>query len=318
MDILLLVLGIVFLIKGSDWFVEGASDIAKVFKIPSLIIGMTIVAFGTSAPEAAVSISASIQRSSSIALGNVIGSNIFNLLAVVGVSACIAKLNVENEVTKRDFPFNILATIAIIVCCMDIFTDASDAIIISRTDGMLLLCLFIVFMFYTVSGALAQRKNMESETPKRKILLSLIMLVTGIAGVVAGGKFTVDGASGIAKALGVPENLIALTIVAVGTSLPELVTSVTALKKGESDIAIGNVIGSNIFNLLFIVGLSASIRPLSTDMSSLVDSLILLAVNIVVYALVLKNKSFARASGIFMTSLYVVFAVFVVLRGTVL
>jgi len=315
MDILMLVLGLALLIKGSDWFVDGASDIAKMFKIPSLVIGLTIVAFGTSAPEAAVSISASLKGSADIALGNVIGSNIFNLLAVVGVSACIKKLSVEKEVISRDYPFNILATIAAIICCLDIFADKASVITVSRTDGMLLLCLFAVFMFYTISGALSQRKNMEKEDPSHSFPISLVMLIGGIICVVLGGKFTVDGASNIAKSLGVSENMIALTIVAIGTSLPELVTSVTALRKGESDIAIGNVIGSNIFNLLFIVGLSAAISPLSADSTAFTDSLILLAINMIVYGFALKNKSFAKASGGFMVALYVLFAVYVVLRG---
>ncbi len=307
--------GLVMLIKGSDWFVVGASDIAKALKIPSLVIGLTIVAFGTSAPEAAVSISASLTGSGGVALGNVIGSNIFNLLMVVGVSSCIRKLYVEKEVIVRDYPFNILVTLVLVFLGLDVFLGSGSFNEISKVDGLVLLSFFVVFMYYTVVGALKDRENMVQEIPERKMLMSIVLLVVGIVCVVAGGKFTVDGACGIARFFSVSENMIALTIIAIGTSLPELVTSVTALKKGESDIAIGNVIGSNLFNILFIIGISAFIRPISVGADSMTDALILTAVNLVVYSLMLKNKSTSRLAGGFMILMYAAFAVFVVIRG---
>jgi len=314
-NLLMLIGGIVLLIKGSDWFVDGASDIAKALRIPSLVIGLTIVAFGTSAPEAAVSISASLTGVGEVAIGNVVGSNIFNLLMVVGISSCIRKIYVEKSVIVRDYPFNILITVVMLVMGLDVVLDNGAANVLSRIDGIVLLCFFAVFMYYTVAGALNDRQDMTEEAPERKMLLSITFLIVGIICVVAGGKLTVDGASGIARFFNVSENMIALTIIAIGTSLPELVTSVTALRKGEADIAIGNVIGSNLFNILFIAGMSALIRPVAVRGDSVADALILSVVNLIVYALMLKNKATGRACGAFMILMYVLFAVFVVMRG---
>jgi len=314
-NLLMLIGGIVLLIKGSDWFVDGASDIAKALRIPSLVIGLTIVAFGTSAPEAAVSISASLTGVGEVAIGNVVGSNIFNLLMVVGISSCIRKIYVEKSVIVRDYPFNILITVVMLVMGLDVVLDNGAANVLSRIDGIVLLCFFAVFMYYTVAGALNDRQDMTEEAPERKMLLSITFLIVGIICVVAGGKLTVDGASGIARFVNVSENMIALTIIAIGTSLPELVTSVTALRKGEADIAIGNVIGSNLFNILFIAGMSALIRPVAVRGDSVADALILSVVNLIVYALMLKNKATGRACGAFMILMYVLFAVFVVMRG---
>jgi len=294
-NLLMLIGGIVLLIKGSDWFVDGASDIAKALRIPSLVIGLTIVAFGTSAPEAAVSISASLTGVGEVAIGNVVGSNIFNLLMVVGISSCIRKIYVEKSVIVRDYPFNILITVVMLVMGLDVVLDNGAANVLSRIDGIVLLCFFAVFMYYTVAGALNDRQDMTEEAPERKMLLSITFLIVGIICVVAGGKLTVDGASGIARFFNVSENMIALTIIAIGTSLPELVTSVTALRKGEADIAIGNVIGSNLFNILFIAGMSALIRPVAVRGDSVADALILSVVNLIVYALMLKNKATGRA-----------------------
>ena len=314
-NLLMLIGGIVLLIKGSDWFVDGASDIAKALRIPSLVIGLTIVAFGTSAPEAAVSISASLTGVGEVAIGNVVGSNIFNLLMVVGISSCIRKIYVEKSVIVRDYPFNILITVVMLVMGLDVVLDNGAANVLSRIDGIVLLCFFAVFMYYTVAGALNDRQDMTEEAPERKMLLSITFLIVGIICVVAGGKLTVDGASGIARFFNVSENMIALAIIAIGTSLPELVTSVTALRKGEADIAIGNVIGSNLFNILFIAGMSALIRPVAVRGDSVADALILSVVNLIVYALMLKNKATGRACGAFMILMYVLFAVFVVMRG---
>lgn len=314
MEVLLLIIGLFLLIKGSDFFVDGASDIAKICKIPSLIIGLTIVAFGTSAPEAAVSISASINKNSDIAIGNIVGSNIFNLLMVIGVSALIKKVSVDKNIIKRDYPYNIFATIVLLLCA--IITLSSKTKTISQLEGIVLLILFAIFMTYTIYGALKERKDANDiyEESKHSLLTSIVLSILGIAMVIGGGELTVQSASDIAKTLGVSDKLIALTIVAIGTSLPELVTSVTALKKGENDIAIGNVIGSNIFNILFIIGISATIRPLSVDFSSITDCAILLFVNMAVYLMAFKNKSFSKISGAFMVLMYIAFSLFIILR----
>lgn len=312
---LFLIGGLVLLIKGSDWFVEGSSNVAKAFKIPSLIIGLTIVAFGTSAPEAAVSISAALKGNANVAIGNVIGSNIFNLLMVVGVASCFKRLSVDKDIIKRDYPFNMLVTLVIMFMVFDKLLDGYNTMSISRSDGLVLLCFFAIYMYYLIAGALGQRQNMTFEEPTRSMGTSILFLLVGLGCVIAGGQFTVDGACGIARDLGVSENMIALTIVAAGTSLPELVTSVTAVRKGESDIAVGNVIGSNIFNLLFILGAAAAISPLNAAPTVLTDSLFLVISNAVVYGFILKNKSTAKKSGSLMIVMYIAFAVYVVIRG---
>ncbi len=312
---IMLIGGLVLLIKGSDWFVDGSSNVAKAFKIPSLIIGLTIVAFGTSAPEAAVSISASLKGNANVAIGNVIGSNIFNLLMVVGVCSCVKRLTVDNDIIKRDYPFNMLITFAFLFMVFDKLLDGQRIMTISRSDGLVLLCFFAIYMYYLVSGALRQRQTMTFEEPSRSMGMSILFLLIGLASVIAGGQFTVDGACGIARDLGVSENMIALTIVAVGTSLPELVTSVAALGKGESEIAIGNVVGSNVFNLLFIVGMASTVNPLVADPTVMADSLFLIGANAIVYGFICKNKSTGRYAGMLMTAMYTVFAVYVVLRG---
>ncbi len=315
LNAIFLIVGLTLLVKGSDWFVDGSSNVAKACKIPSLIIGLTIVAFGTSAPEAAVSITASLQNSAGVALGNVIGSNIFNLLMVIGISSCVRRLKVDKDIIRRDYPFNILITFVIVFMVLDMLIDGSNAMLVSRTDGLLLLSFFVIYMYYLIAGAVRERNNMEFEAPSRSLGMSFVFLIIGLACIIAGGQLTVNGACGIARVFGVSENMIALTIVAVGTSLPELVTSVAAVRKGESDIAIGNVVGSNIFNILFILGMSATIKPLTTDMDIFIDSFILLAVTFLVYGFILKNKSTGRKSGSLMIIFYIAYAVYVVLRG---
>ena len=312
---LFLIGGLVLLIKGSDWFVEGSSNVAKAFKIPTLIIGLTIVAFGTSAPEAAVSISAALKGSANVAIGNVVGSNVFNLLMVVGVASCFKRLPVDKDIIKRDYPFNILVTLVLMFMVFDKLIDGQNIMSISRSDGLVLLCFFAIYMYYLIAGALNQRHNMTFEEPSRSMPVSIFFLLVGLGCVIAGGQLTVDGACGIARDLGVSENMIALTIVAVGTSLPELVTSVAAIRKGESDIATGNVIGSNVFNMLFILGSASVINPLVADPTVITDALILTAANLVVYGFILKNKSTGRKSGSLMIVMYVAFAAYVVLRG---
>lgn len=312
---IMLIGGLAFLIKGSDWFVEGSSNVAKAFKIPSLIIGLTIVAFGTSAPEAAVSISASLKGNANVAIGNVMGSNIFNLLMVIGVCSCFKRLTVDNDIIKRDYPFNILVTFAFLFMIFDKFLDNQKVMTISRSDGLVLLCFLTIYMYYLIAGAIKQRQNMTFDKPSRSMGVSILFLLVGLGCVIAGGQFTVEGACGIARDFGVSENMIALTIVAIGTSLPEFVTSIAALNKGEGEIAIGNVIGSNVLNLLFIIGMSATINPLTADPTVMSDSLFLIGSNAIVYAFVCKNKSTGRAAGALMVLMYIVFATYVVIRG---
>lgn len=264
MNYILLLVGFVFLIKGADGFVSGASSIAKKFNIPPLIIGLTIVAFGTSAPEAAVSVTAALKGQNDMAIANVVGSNIFNFLVVIGITSMIKPIKVQKSTIIKEFPFVILASFVFSVISHDTrFQDASQNML-SKADGYILLSLFAIFMYYLIEMAFTSKDNeQQEEIEEIPLNKSIIYSILGIIGIIIGGQLVVDSASNIALAWGMSENLVGLTIVSVGTSLPELVTSIVAARKGESDIAIGNAVGSNIFNLLFVLGLSSAIHSIA-------------------------------------------------------
>lgn len=310
MEYLLLIVGFVLLIKGADFFVEGSSDVARLFKIPSVVIGLTIVAAGTSAPEAAVSITAGLAGSNDIALNNVIGSNVFNLLVVVGVCAAIKVFTADEIIFKRDLPICIGLTALLTIFLF----DGSLGLV----DGIVLLVLFVAYIAMTVVIALKGRdKNQpEEETKKqRKWWLSLIFIAGGLAGVIFGGDLVVDSASKIAVNLGMSEALVGLTIVAVGTSLPELVTSATAARKGDSGMALGNVVGSNIFNILLILGSSSVLSPIGTNANTMFDILFCLGVTIFTFvAIALCKKKVNRPVGIAMILLYIAYMIFAIIR----
>ena len=310
MEYLLLILGFVLLIKGADFFVEGSSDVARLFKIPSVVIGLTIVAAGTSAPEAAVSITAGLAGSNDIALNNVIGSNVFNLLVVVGVCAAIKVFTADEIIFKRDLPICIGLTALLTIFLF----DGSLGLV----DGIVLLVLFVSYIAMTVVIALKGRdKNQpEEETKKqRKWWLSLIFIAGGLAGVIFGGDLVVDSASKIAVNLGMSEALVGLTIVALGTSLPELVTSATAARKGDSGMALGNVVGSNIFNILLILGSSSVLSPIGTNPNTMFDILFCLGVTIFTFvAIALCKKKVNRPVGIAMILLYIAYMIFAIIR----
>ena len=272
----LLIVGFVLLIKGSDFFVDGASNIASILKIPTLIVGLTIVAFGTSAPEAAVSITSSLNGSNALAVSNVIGSNLFNMMQIVGLCALLNELKIGRDVVKIDLPFLVIITIIL------------NAIIligwnISQIEGILLLIIIIGYISFLVYNAKKTKESEIVEKPKMSLLRSIIYIVLGAAAIVIGGDFVVDSASYIAMAFGMSETLVGLTIVAIGTSLPELVTSLTALKKDENQLVIGNVIGSNIFNILFVLGASSAISPIAINPNMLVDILLMLGVTVLFF-----------------------------------
>ena len=316
LQIALLVVGFVLLVKGADFFVDGSSAIARIFNIPSVVIGLTIVAFGTSLPELAVSLTSAIKEVEGIAFGNVVGSNIVNLLLVGGVACAIAPMSVEKSLMHKDFPFSILITLALLVLLSDQFLTGGSRNIISRADGFILLIFFAIFMYSTVSYSLKNpQESDESESnEKPSALKSTIFTILGLAGVIAGGQLVVKSATFIAKAAGMSETLIGLTIVAFGTSLPELVTSVIAARKNENDIAMGNIIGSNIFNILFILGLSTSIKPLVLDSFCITDTLILLAVSALVWIFARPKFRLSRISGIIMLLIYAAYDVYIFFR----
>lgn len=320
LSIVKLVIGFLLLVKGADSFVDGASSIAKKLRIPAFVIGLTIVAFGTSAPELAVSLTAALKGSNDIAIGNVVGSNIFNTLVVLGASAAITPIVVEKGMIKKDYPLSIFAAVLLGVLSLDRILFKAPAMTISRVDGVVLLVAFAFFMYTTVREGLKERAaSMQqseegNEIPQMSIGKGLFLLVLGLAGIVLGGDSTVEGAKEIARAFGWSEALIGLTIVAFGTSLPELVTSVIAARKGESDIAVGNVIGSNIFNIFFILGTSATILPMNVSDTYLYDIAMLVAVMVLTYLPIAKTKKVSRGMGIVMVAVYLAYTVYLIMR----
>lgn len=293
-QILLLALGFVMLIKGSDWFVDGSSGIATKFGIPQLVIGLTIVAMGTSAPEAAVSISAAFSGNADITIGNIVGSNILNVLIILGISSVIVPIAVAPSTIKIETPFMIAITVIMLIFGLDG--------VISLIDGIILILLFIVYLTYLfIVAKKDMAKNKEEEATKQiSVVKAVVFAIIGLALIVLGSNVTVDAATKIATAMGVSERFIGLTIVALGTSLPELFTSVTAARKGNADIAIGNIVGSNIFNILFVVGLSALIIPVPFDAKFIFDSIVAVAAGVLLLLCCLWTKKLRRWAGITM------------------
>lgn len=314
-----LVVGFVLLIKGADLFVEGSSSVAKIFKVPTVIIGLTIVAMGTSAPETSVSISAALQGANDIAVSNVVGSNFFNLLVVVGVCALLQPINITKSLIKRDYPYSIFATVLILAfLVIGLFVSGQPQL--TRIDGIILLVAFVFYLvilirFTLISIATGHKVDVE-EVKTRSLPVSIIFIVIGLAGVIYGGDFVVNSATAIATTFGMSNTLIGLTIVAIGTSLPELVTSIVAAKKGEADLALGNVIGSNIFNILLVLGISSTVHSIKVEFDSIIDTSLLLIVNVVVLAIVLKKKSsIGKGVGVFMILMYVVYTGYIIGRN---
>ena len=311
-----LIVGFILLVKGADFFVDGACDLSEKLKIPAYVIGLTVVAFGTSLPEAAVSVTASLQGSNEIAIGNVIGSNTFNTLVVLGTSALFAPVAVKKNILKRDFPFCIGITVIMLILIMTLNNGEAA---LTRFDGIVLLILFAVFMaFSVISGRNeAAAISTESESPEKENLpwwKCILYIIIGVSGVIVGGELTVEGAKQLALTAGLSEKVVGLTVVAVGTSLPELVTSVVAARKKQNDIAVGNVIGSNIFNILFILGMSSTLGTITTDGHAATDTLVLIGVCVITYLFALINKKINRPAGIVMIILYLAYTSYLLIR----
>ena len=302
LQFLLLAVGFVMLIKGADWFVDGAAGIAGKFGIPQLVIGLTIVAMGTSAPEAAVSITAALDNSAGITIGNVLGSNIINILIILGISSVIIFLPVQKSTIGYEIPFMIIISVVLLV--MGITGNT-----VSRLEGVILWVLFIIYLLYLYK--LAQKGNEEDNPGEQKSLpVYILTAIFGAVVIVLGSKFTVKGATEIARMAGITERVIGLTIVAFGTSLPELVTSIIASKKGNTDIAIGNIVGSNIFYILFVVGTSALITPVPFESKFIFDAIFVSFAGVVMLLAVLKNKKLTRTGGIVMLVCYAAYFVY--------
>lgn len=322
--VLVIILGAGFfaLIKGADLFVDGSVALAKNFRVSGLIIGLTIVAVGTSAPELAVSTTAALQGANEIALSNVVGSNIFNLLGVLGICAIIHPVSAQREVLKRDFPFSIAATVLVFLLTGTGFIVSGNIMgtgmesnvgNVGRLSGAILAMLFIAYIVYLVLDA-RKRPEEEENTEKQPVWKCIFFIALGLALIIGGGQGVVYSAKEIAEALGMTETLIGLTIVAVGTSLPELVTSVVAAGKGETGLAVGNVVGSNIFNLMFILGISALIHPVSVNAASVYDIGILIFISLLTLLFLRSAGTLKRSEGVVMVLIYIADVVFAIVR----
>ena len=305
MDILCLIGGLLLILLGANGLTDGAASVAKRFRIPSIVIGLTIVAFGTSAPELTVSVSSALKGSADIAIGNVVGSNIFNTLMIVGCTALFAPIVISGNTLRKEIPLCILSSIVLL--------DHSSENIISITDGLLLLCFFLIFLGYTFAIAFQGKKEGETEEEIKQLPMwrSILYIIGGLVALIAGGSFFVDGASGIARSLGVSESVIGLTLVAGGTSLPELATSIVAALKKNPEIAIGNVIGSNLFNIFFVLGCSASITPLHLTGITNMDLLVLVGSSILLwlFGLFFAKRTITRIEGSILILCYIAYTI---------
>lgn len=315
--VVILLVGFVLLIKGADFFVEGSSTVAKKLRVPSIIIGLTIVAMGTSMPELAVSTTAALEGNNEIAVSNVVGSNIFNLLVVCGACTLFAPLAINKDTLKKDFPLSI-------ICAGILLVMGAIGMEVGRIDGIILSVIFVVYLIVlvrqamkarTVSGTEVAASEEGKEAKDIPVWLCIIYIVGGIVAIVFGGDFVVDGASTIAAKFGMSQTLIGLTVVAVGTSLPELVTSLVASRKNEADMALGNVIGSNIFNILFILGVAGSICPMAFIQDNIVDIIVLIVVSILTFVFAWTKQKLNKKEGIIMLLIYAAYMVYACYRG---
>ena len=313
-NIILLIVGFVVLIKGADFFVDGTSSVASNFKVSKMLIGLTIVAFGTSAPEFAVSVKSLLSGSGDIVLGNVIGSNILNILLILGVSAMFHSLNVKNNTVKKELPITMLITTLFAVLLSDNIFDSNAVNQFTRGDGIVLLLFFSVFLYYLISMSRKKIDVDQDEKPAMSLTKSFVWTIGGIVAIVLGSNAVVDSTTYLAKAIGVSERLISLTIIALGTSLPELVTSITATRKGEYDIAIGNVVGSNVFNIGIVIGLPVAILGgIEKIAFSYIDLIVMIASAVLLFIFSAKDNKISKKEGLVFLLIFVVYYTYVIL-----
>ena len=310
MNYLLLFLGFVLLIKGADLFVEGSSNVAKFFRIPTVIIGLTLVAFGTSAPEAAVSITAAINNSSDLSISNIIGSNIFNLFVVLGVTSLFKDVVTEKEVIHKDYLLSTFSSVLLLILIGINYLFKGD-LILNRISGIVLLVVLAIYLYRLIKSIDSSKKVVES---KKIALKDIVFIIVGLLCVIFGGQLTVDSATEIARHFGMSERFIGLTIVAMGTSLPELCTSIVAIFKGEEDIAVGNVIGSNIFNVLFILGATSLVNPMFINIESIIDLGIFIVASIILLLFGFNDLKIKKKEGICMLLFYLSYCVYIFFR----
>ncbi|WP_342389365.1 calcium/sodium antiporter [Salinicoccus bachuensis] len=318
MEYILLVIGFVLLIKGADYFVEGASNIAVKLNVSPLLVGLTIVALGTSSPEATVAILAALDGSPGVVLGNVIGSNIVNITVVVGLTAMIAPLTVQSETVRKEIPFAMLAAVVLMILMADVALQGAGANIINRGDGIIILLFFSVFLYYVFEMA---RKNRSSAVEKvdadagESWLKNILFTIGGLIAIIIGGEMVVSSATEIALALGMSEALVGLTIVAIGTSLPEIMTSVTAALKGKGDMAIGNVVGSNIFNIFFVTGTASTVAPIAAESKLFFDGWVMVALTVLLLIFSRTHFKIGRKEGAVLLIAYIIYLVYIIMRN---
>jgi len=310
---ILFVLGFVFLIKGADLLVEGAASLAKRFNISNIVIGLTVVAFGTSAPEFVVNVFASLRGNADIAIGNILGSNISNILLILGISAIIYPLTTKRNTVWKEIPFSLLAALVLGFLVSDTWIDKTSSVL-SRNDGFILLFFFAIFLYYTFTIAKKSSDHIDSDIKKIGNRKSIFFIIIGLIGLVLGGKWIIDGAVKIAELFHMSQSLIGLTVVAVGTSLPELATSAVAAFKKHTDIAIGNIVGSNIFNIFWVLGFSSLIKPIPFSQNSNVDIMITIFASLILFLMMFIGKKhiIERWQGVIMVLFYVAYIVLLI------
>lgn len=313
-QIILIIVGFVILIKGADWLIDGASSTASHLKVSKLLIGLTIVAFGTGAPELAVSVTSLINGTTDMLLGNAIGSNVLNILLLIGIAALIRPIKVKKDTIAKELPLLLLISTILVVLFLDTLLTGSGINTISRADGIICLLCFSIFIFYIISMAHKNRKDKKLvEKPKFKIGLSLLLVLIGLVGVVGGAQLVVSSASTIARAIGVSDRLISLTIIAVGTSLPELVTTIKAAKRNESELLLGNIIGSNIFNICIVLGLPVALFGTITPESfETIDLVMLVGSAAILLLLARSGHKITRFEGLAMLLLFIIYYIYLI------
>ena len=319
LQIALLIIGFIILIKGADWLIDGAVSTASHFKVSKLLIGLTIIAFGTGAPEFAVSISSLLNGTTDMLLGNVIGSNIMNILLLIGIAALIRPILVKKNTVAKELPLLLLISTVLVILFLDVFLKEAEINTISRADGIICLLCFAIFLYYIIMMARQNRKSAkEVEKPKFKIGISLLLILIGLAGVVGGAELVVSSASTIASAIGISDRIIALTIVAFGTSLPELITTIKAAKRGETELLVGNIIGSNIFNICIVLGLPVALFGTITPSSfELIDIVMLIGSAFILWLVAKTGHKINRAEGILMLTTFILYYGFIVTNALI-
>ncbi|MBD7936319.1 MULTISPECIES: calcium/sodium antiporter [Cytobacillus] len=317
MTYILLIVGFALLIKGADLFVDGSSNIARLLRVPPMLIGLTIVAFGTSSPEATVSIIAALEGSADVSLGNVLGSNIFNITLVVGATAFLYPLKVQSETIKKEIPFTFLASVTLLILMSDITLQGFDSNLLTRSDGLVFLLFLSIFMYYVIEIGLKSRQNIETTSTPQDLTWgkNIFISTLGLAAIIFGGNLVVNNGTEIAYSLGMSETLVGLTIVAIGTSLPELVTSITAALKKESEIALGNIVGSNIFNILFVLGASATISPLAVNDKVFIDVILMIILTVVLFIFSRTRFKIGKREGLILVFAYIIYLVYIIIRN---